>query len=136
MTNSNHKQVESLHKMWETFNAEPIKNLVADEIRYKSHWVLNGLLGKEQFLDYIEKKLLNIKAAVDRGEIQIHSSIGHIEGQDNEYYILLYHTIRGQKFESLIRVAVDGGFIVKMSIEPLKKRFNIVPMNESTNEIL
>jgi len=85
---------------------------------------------------YIEKKLQTIKAAVENGEIQIHSSIGHIEGQDDEYYLLLYHIIRGEKFESLIRVSVDGGLIVKMSIEPLKKRYNILPLDETTNEIL
>ncbi len=136
MTTSNHKQVAALHQMWETFNPEPILTLVADEIHYESHWVLRPINGKERFLHYIEKKLQTIKAAVENGEIQIHSSIGHIEGQDDEYYLLLYHIIRGEKFESLIRVSVDGGLIVKMSIEPLKKRYNILPLDETTNEIL
>ena len=136
MKNSNHKQVVSLHQMWETFNPEPILEMVSDDIHYESKWVLRPINGKEQFLDYIEKKLKHIKAAVDKGEIEIHSSVGQVTGQDDEYFLLLYHTIRGKRFESLIRVTAEGGLIIKMSIEPLKKRFNIVPLDETNKEIL
>jgi hypothetical protein len=136
MNNSNHRQVISLYKMWKTFNPEPIREMVSDDIHYESHWVLRPIKGKEPFLDYIGKKLDTIKAAVDRGEIEIHSTVGHIDVQDDEFFLLLYHTIRGKKFESLIRVGVQNDLIVKMTIEPLKKRFNIQPMDETTNEIL
>jgi hypothetical protein len=135
MTTSNHRQVVALHKMWETFNLEPIKELVADDIHYESHWVLRPINGKEHFLNYIEKKLATIKTAVERGEIEIHSSVGKVVGQDNEYFLLLYHTIRGKRFESFIKVGVKNDLIVKMTIEPLKKRFNIQQMDETTNEI-
>ncbi len=131
MTTSNHKQVVALQKMWENYDPEPIQKFVADDIRYESHWVLRPIKGKEPFLEYIGKKLETIKAAVDKGDIEVHSSVGHIDGQNNEYFLLLYHIIRGKRFESLIRVMVEGGLIVKMSIEPLKKRYNIVPMDES-----
>lgn len=135
MTNSNHKQVVSLHQMWETFDPEPILELVSVDIHYESHWVLRPIDGKESFLQYIVQKLITIKAAVDKGDIQIHSSVGQVGGQDEEYFLLLYHTIRGQKFESLIRVSVKNGLINRMSIEPVKRKFNILPLNQSINEI-
>lgn len=136
MKNSNYNQVVSLNQMWNTLDASHIINVVDENINYTSFWVLRPIDGREKFLDYIERKLKTIKEAVDRGDIKIQSFVGQAEGNTDEYFIILHHTIRGKNWESLIRVAVDNGFIVKMSIEPLKKRFNIHPVDESNSAIL
>ena len=49
----------------------------------------------------------------------------------DEYFIILRHTIRGKTWESLIRVTVDDGLIVNMSIEPLRRRFNVKMVTET-----
>lgn len=131
MKNSNYNQVVSLNKMWNTLDPSYIINVVDENIHYTSFWVLRPIDGRERFLDYIERKLKTIKEAVDRGDIKIQSFVGQAEGNTYEYFIILQHTIRGKNWESLIRVIVDKGLIVKMSIEPMKRRFNIKPLEAS-----
>jgi hypothetical protein len=137
MEKSNHLQVVSLNQMWETFNTEPIKELVANNIHFESHWGPRPIKGKTMVLDHLVNRLKSIRSAVNRGEIEIRSSVARkVDGEINEYFLLLYHIIRGQNFESLIRVSVKNGLINRMSVEPVKRRFNIQPMDSITNEIL
>lgn len=115
--------------MWETFNSEPIRELISDDFIYQSHWVLRPIKCKTRFFEYIEKKLVTIKNAIETGEIEIQFSIGQIPGQDDEYFLLIYHTIRNNRFQSMIRVEVVNDLIIRMSIEPLKRRYNIHPID-------
>lgn len=136
METSNHLQVVSLHQMWETFNTEPIKELVANNIHYESHWVTKPIKGKTKVLAYLLNRLKTIRSAVNRGEIEIRSSVARkVDGEIKEYFLLLYHIIRGKNFESLIRISVKNGLINRMSVEPVKKRYNILPVDQTINEI-
>lgn len=131
MKNSNHNQVVSLHQMWNTFNPSYIRDMISDKILYESFWVLRPIRGKEKFLKYIEEKLKTIKQGVNRNLILIESQVVHTMDNEDEYFLLLKQMIEGTYNESLIRVMVENGKIIKMGIEPVRRRFKVNMINDS-----
>lgn len=131
MKNSNHNQVVSLHQMWNTFNPSYIRDMISDKILYESFWVLRPIRGKEKFLKYIEEKLKTIKQGVNRNLILIESQVVHTMNNEDEYFLLLKQMMEGTYNESLIRVMVENGKIIKMGIEPVRRRFKVNMINDS-----
>ena len=129
MKNSNYNQVKSLHKMWNTLDPIYIKDLIADNIYYKSYWVFWPIRGKERFHNYFEKKLQTIRDAVERNNITIESQIVCAEDDEDEYFLIIRHKMKDMEYESLINVVVEDGKITEMGIGPLKRRFKVNMIN-------
>ena len=130
MQETNLIQVVSLIKMWDTLTSEPIIELVTEDITYESFWVLIPIQGKQNFLIYIEKKLNTIKDAIERNKISLSTSLVQIEEIEDEYFILLKHTITGTDFESLLRVSLTGVLISKIELTPVYKTYTLKLVTE------
>lgn len=125
MKNSNYSQVVSLNKMWNTLDSSHISDLISNNIYYESYWVIRPIRRKERFLNYMSKKLKTIKTGVKRNQINIETQVVHPVENEEEYFLIMKQSVKGVYNESLITVSVEDGLIVKMGIEPLRRRFKV-----------
>jgi hypothetical protein len=54
-----------LAKSWNNLDVSFIEEILADDLVYESQWVLNPVVGKQQFLFYLNAKFSAIKKARD-----------------------------------------------------------------------
>ena len=66
MNNTNYPQIISVLKCWKELDHQPLVGLLSDDFTYESTWVINPITGKENFIDFIEKKFSSVKNAVEK----------------------------------------------------------------------
>ena len=75
--------LEKLAEAYQTYDASIVEDCLADDMHYASMWVFHEMTSKEEYLDYLTRKLATLKRSNKKMECKI------VEGRMNAYALLV-----------------------------------------------
>ena len=109
--------IKELAKAWNNLNVSFIENLLVDDFRYASQWVLEEMKGKDNYINFISTKFQNISESMAQKGDKIIAEIGYFtQGFPNKPCIILTQISGNEKRSTTLLIETDNGLIKRIDM--------------------
>jgi hypothetical protein len=109
--------IKELAKAWNNLNVSFIENLLIDDFRYSSQWVLEEMKGKDNYINFISRKFQKIRESIAENGDKIIAEIGYCtQGFPNKPCIVLTQISGNEKSPATLLIETDNGLIKRIDM--------------------
>jgi hypothetical protein len=109
--------VKELAKAWNNLNVSFIENLLIDDFRYASQWVVEEMKGKDNYINFISTKFQKIRESIAENGDKIIAEIGYCtQGFPNKPCIVLTQISGNEKSPATLLIETDNGLIKRIDM--------------------
>jgi len=109
--------IKELAKAWNNLNVSFIENLLIDDFRYASQWVVEEMKGKDNYINFISTKFQKIRESIAENGDKIIAEIGYCtQGFPNKPCIVLTQISGNEKSPATLLIETDNGLIKRIDM--------------------
>jgi hypothetical protein len=108
--------IRSLAKSWNNLDTREVSPNLHNNMVYVSQWVVNPLLGKKQFLQYLSTKFAHLRAAYNTHEIRINAAMATHPALLNRPCVVLSQSYPGHFIQTCLFINVQDSLIHKIDL--------------------
>jgi hypothetical protein len=109
--------IKELAKAWNNLNVSFIENLLIDDFRYASQWVVEEMKGKDNYINFISTKFQKIRESIDLKGDKIIAEVGYCnQGFPNKPCIVLTQISGNEKRPTTLLIETDNGLIKRIDM--------------------
>lgn len=108
--------LRNVAKAWNNLDSCFIENELADNLIYKSQWVLAPIEGKKEFLTYLQSKFSAIKLAMMSERISVRAELAFHPDIENSPCIVVTQTAMDGIREVLILIRIGDKKITRIDV--------------------
>jgi hypothetical protein len=109
--------IKELAKAWNNLNVSFIENLLIDDFRYASQWVVEEMKGKDNYINFISTKFQKISESIAQNGDKIIAEVGYCtQGFPNKPCIVLTQISGNEKSPATLLIMTDNGLIKRIDM--------------------